>query len=227
MKNIDTERNIFLKFGDFLQRKGHADKEMDSRQIKKMEETNSIFLTFDFCPTKEVDRPVIDWLIKNKIKATFFINAKWISLNSDKDLSFMDNPLFTIGGHGFKHIDPLEQSDEQEEKDIDECLRFWKDNKKEIKWYRVPYGHPTDVAMQKFHKEGIRCASWSGPVLDKKAPHLEKNTSKKAIDYIENRLQKGEILIAHANGEGINTLEIIKILKKVVDSKGWSFDNLK
>lgn len=225
MKNINAERSTFLRFGDYIQRKGHMDKEMDNRQVKNLG-TDSIYLTFDFCPTKEIDLPVIEWLIDNKIKATFFINAEWMSLNSDKDMSFIDNPLFTIGGHGFKHIDPLEQSDEEQIKDINLALKFWKMNKKEIKWYRVPYGHPTDAALQKFHKEGIRCASWTGPVLDKKEEKAKKDTYDKAINYLSNFLKAGDIYVCHANGEGHRTVEILEHIKEIVDSKGLSFDKL-
>ena len=225
MKSIDTERSIFLKFGDYIQRKGHMDKEMDSRQIKNLK-TDSIYLTFDFCPSSEIDTKVINWLIDNKIKATFFICAEWMEMNEGKDMSFIDNHLFTIGGHGFKHTDPLEQSDEEQVKDINLALRFWQLNKKEIKWYRVPYGHPTDPALQLFHKLGIKCASWSGPVLDKKAPNLKDNTFKEATEYIKNYLKSGDLYIAHANGEGYRTVEILEFIKKTVESKGLSFDKL-
>ena len=226
MKSIDTERSIFLKFGDYIQRKGHMDKEMDKRQVKNIEGVDSIFLTFDFCPTSEIDTKVINWLIDNKIKATFFICAEWMKLNSGKDMSFIDNPLFTIGGHGFKHIDPLEQSDEEQIKDINLALEFWRINKKEIKWYRVPYGHPTDPALQLFHKLGIKCASWSGPVLDKKEPNLSTDTYDFSIDYLTKFLKAGDLYVGHANGEGQHTVEILKFIKKLAESKGLSFDKL-
>lgn len=225
MKSIDTERSIFLKFGDFIQRKGHMDKEMDSRQIKNLK-TNSIYLTFDFCPTSEIDTGVINWLIDNKIKATLFICAEWMSLNSGKDMSFIDNDLFTIGGHGFKHIDPLEQSDEEQVKDINLALEFWKRNKKEIRWYRVPYGHPTDPALQLFHKLGIRCASWSGPVLDKKDPSLDKDTYEFSKNYLSKNLKSGDLYVCHANGEGHKTVEILDYIKELTKDKGLSFDKL-
>lgn len=226
MKYINVNRKTFLKFGDFLQRKGHMDKEFDNRLIKNID-SNSIFLTFDFCPSKEIDQPIIDWLIENKIKATFFINADWMSINSEKDMSFIDNPLFTIGAHGFKHIDPLEESNEEQLKDINFCLKFWKSQRKEIKWYRVPYGHFTDFAIQELNKRGINCASWSGPVLDKKSATFEENVAEQSKNYIEKYLKSGDILVAHANGEGINTLKTLKLIKKLADKRGLSFDYLK
>ena len=227
MKNINASRSTFLKFGDYIQRKGHMDKEMDSRQIKNIDGSNSLYLTFDFCPSSEIDKPVIDWLIDNKIEATLFISREWMVMNEGKDMSFIDNPLFTIGGHGFNHIDPLEESDDEQLKDIDLALEFWKKNKKDIHWYRVPYGHPTDAALQKFHKLGIQCASWSGPVLDKKSSIVDTNTYETAKDFVNNYLRSGDLLVAHANGEGIKTLDIVKLLKDKADSLGLVFKSLK
>lgn len=225
MKNIDTERSIFLKFGDYLQRKGHMDKEMDNRQVKNLK-TDSIYLTFDFCPSIEVDTEVINWLIDNKIKATFFISVEWMKMNSRKAMAFLDNPLFTIGGHGFNHIDPLAQSDEEQIEDINLALGYWQKKKKDIRWYRVPYGHPTDPALQLFHKLGIRCASWTGPVLDKKELKAKKDTYDKAIDYLSNFLKPGDLYVCHANGEGHRTVEILEYIKDLTESKGLSFDKL-
>jgi len=225
MKSIDTERSIFLRFGDYIQRKGHMDKEMDSRQVKNLK-TNSIYLTFDFCPSSELDTDVINWLIDNKVKATFFICAKWMKMNSRKGLPLLDNSLFTIGGHGFHHIDPLEQSDEEQIEDIDLAIEYWKKRKKDIRWYRVPFGHPTDPALQLFHKLGIRCASWSGPVLDKKELKAKKDTYDKATEYLSNFLKAGDLYACHANGEGHRTVEILDYIKNLVDSKGLSFDKL-
>lgn len=226
MKNINVNNSIFLKYGEFIQRKGHMDKEMDFRLVKTLK-TDSFYLTFDFCPTSEIDRGVINWLIDNKIKATFFICAEWMSMNSGKDMSFIDNDLFTIGGHGFKHIDPLEQSDKEQLKDINLAIDFWKQNKKEIKWYRVPYGHFTDFGIQTLMSKGINCASWTGPVLDKKAKYIEDDVHKLSKKWISQYSKAGDIFVGHANGEGIKTLETLKELKHIAEDKQIKFDHLK
>lgn len=225
MKNLDIN-SAFLKFGDF-QRKGHNDKETDSRHIKNIESSpKSIFLTFDMCPSHQLDTDVINWLIDNKIEASFFMNVKWMDSNYDK-LSFINNPLFTIGGHGYNHIDTLKQSNEEQSADIHKA--FYKMNlrlKEPIKWYRVPFGHPTDTTFKVFRELGLKCASWSGPVFDKETAEVKKNNEKEYQSYIDLSLKGGDIVILHANGTGINTLEILKQLDSVVKERGYTFRKL-
>lgn len=226
MKNNLDIKNSFLKFGEF-QKIDNNTKEFDPRQIKSLDPSSqSIHLTFDMCPTKELELPIIEYLIKNKINATFFINVKWLENNSDKDLSFMKNPLFSIGGHGFNHIDPMKESDDEQNSDIDKCLEFWKDKGIEIKWYRVPHGHPTENVLNYFEDKGLKCASWKGPVFDKKSKYTHYNPNEVAKHYIDRSLKSGDILIMHANGEGDNTLDILKMLVKKTKDIGLGFSKL-
>jgi len=226
MKNNLDIKNRFLKFGEF-QKIDNNTKEFDPRQIKSFDSSSqSIHLTFDMCPTNVLESSIIEYLIKNKINATFFINVKWIENNSDKDLSFMKNPLFSIGGHGFNHIDPMKESNEEQINDIDKCLKFWKDREIEIKWYRVPHGHPTENVLTYFDSIGLKCASWKGPVFDKKSKYTHYDPNEVAEIYIKRSLKSGDILIMHANGEGDNTLDILKMLIKESTSKGLGFRKL-
>ena len=131
MKNINTSSK-FLKFGDF-QRKGHNDKEMDSRHIKRIEEKKVIYLTFDICPSSKLDDDIIDFLKKNQYEASFFVCVDWIEKNKESsDFSFLNDPLFTIGGHGYKHIDPLKQSNDEQLEDLNKALNYWIDYGKKM-----------------------------------------------------------------------------------------------
>lgn len=62
-----------------------------------------IALTFDACGGKEgsgYDEKLIDYLIKENIPATLFINARWITANKDIFAKLAANPLFEIENHG-------------------------------------------------------------------------------------------------------------------------------
>jgi peptidoglycan/xylan/chitin deacetylase (PgdA/CDA1 family) len=65
-----------------------------------------IALTFDACGGKGgngYDQKLIDFLIKENVPATLFINARWIDANLDTFKSLARNHLFEIENHGYLH----------------------------------------------------------------------------------------------------------------------------
>jgi peptidoglycan/xylan/chitin deacetylase (PgdA/CDA1 family) len=65
-----------------------------------------IALTFDACGSKhgmQHDTKITDFLIKEQIPATLFINYRWIGPNMAAFLDLSNNPLFEIGNHGYQH----------------------------------------------------------------------------------------------------------------------------
>ena len=198
----------FMKFGEF-QRRGHNDKEVDPRHIKRIEGS------------------VIDYLIDNRIEATLFVNVQWLLNNESKDLTFLQNPLFTIGGHGYDHIDPLRQSNEEQCSDILSAIDELESRLKiKIKWYRVPYGHPTEATFQLFKELGLKYASWAGPVFDKKADYVKDSSNVKAENFMNLSMRSGDIILMHANGEGEGTVKVLKDLSIKMKEMGYSYRRL-
>lgn len=65
-----------------------------------------IALTFDACGSakgKGVDSRLMDFLIREQIPATLFINGRWIDANPDLFRKLSNNPLFEIANHGIRH----------------------------------------------------------------------------------------------------------------------------
>ncbi len=63
-------------------------------------------LTLDACGSpkgKGFDATLINYLEKEKIPATLFVNARWIDANPDLFLRLAANPLFEIANHGMLH----------------------------------------------------------------------------------------------------------------------------
>ncbi len=75
--------------------------------VKTMLDTDEkvIALTFDANGTNGdgYDEDLINYLIKNKIPATLFINCRWIDKNSDIFKQLAKNPLFEIENHGLEY----------------------------------------------------------------------------------------------------------------------------
>ncbi len=64
-----------------------------------------VALTFDACgsPGDGYDSALIDYLTREKIPATLFINARWIDKYPSEFLALSRNPLFEIENHGMQH----------------------------------------------------------------------------------------------------------------------------
>ena len=63
-------------------------------------------LTLDACGSakgKGVDMALMEFLMREKIPATLFINARWIDANPELFHRLAANPLFEIANHGLRH----------------------------------------------------------------------------------------------------------------------------
>ena len=220
-------KGTFQSFKDYIKIKGHGDKELDPNQIQRIEtEDRVLYLTFDTCPTSEVDTEMVEWLIDNKIPATIFLNVEWFTKNRDKDLSFLKSKQFSIGGHGFKHIRPLRQTESEQEADIHKCINFIKiELDRDVKWYRSPYGKPNEDTINILTELGIQFASWAGHVFDKTDPDLP-NPNELSLNYAKRYTRPGDIWIFHINGEGINSLKTLKDIYEWAISNKYQFKKL-
>lgn len=67
---------------------------------------NVLALTFDACGGKGsagYDKELIDYLITNTIRATLFVNIRWLDANASVFHTLAKNPLFAIESHGLLH----------------------------------------------------------------------------------------------------------------------------
>lgn len=75
--------------------------------VTRIETTKRIIaLTFDACGGKNglgYDQKLIDYLIKEEVPATLFINGRWIDENKELFLLLSQNKLFEIENHGYTH----------------------------------------------------------------------------------------------------------------------------
>ena len=65
-----------------------------------------VALTFDLCPVQKgggYDQALIDYLIEQKIPATFFMSGKWITKHDRQVKALLQVPFFEVGTHGEVH----------------------------------------------------------------------------------------------------------------------------
>ena len=195
---------------------------------------NIIALTLDACGSEGdgYDAALVDYLVKNKIPATLFINARWIDKNPDIFKQLAGNPLFEIENHGFQHK-PCSVSGKsiygiQGTKNVGEVVDEIEKNGRKIqaltgrrpKYYRSGTAYYDEVGVKIAERLGCEVVGFS--VLGDRGATYSRTQVKNALLSAS----AGSIIICHMNhpeketAEGL--VEAIPVLKK----KGFKFVKL-
>jgi peptidoglycan/xylan/chitin deacetylase (PgdA/CDA1 family) len=76
------------------------------RSRLKATEEKVVALTLDACGSTSgmgVDTKLLEFLAREQVPATLFINARWIPANRETLARLVANPLFELANHGFRH----------------------------------------------------------------------------------------------------------------------------
>ena len=194
-----------------------------------------IALTLDACGSpkgKGVDRRLIDFLVREQVPATLFINARWIDANPELFLELSKNPLFEIANHGMWHkpasINGMAAYGISGTRDISELVEEIELNARKIgditgkrpRYYRSGTAYYDEYAVQIAHRLGHDVVGFT--VLGDAGATYSANQVAKAL--LTSR--PGDIILAHMNhpeaGTGPGIMTAVPILKK----RGFKFVRL-
>ena len=190
-----------------------------------------IALTFDACSGK-YDKELIDFLIKNKIKATLFISGRWIDKNADVLKKLAKNPLFEIENHGLTHR-PLSidcksaygiKGTCSKKEVVDEILKeeakIYRVTGIKTKYFRSGTAHYDTEAIKIANRLGYKVIGFTvngdfGATADVKTIYKQVTNAK-----------PGSIILAHMNHPEKNTFEGFKPALLYLKRKGFQFVKL-
>ncbi len=190
-----------------------------------------IALTFDACSGR-YDKELIDFLIKNKIKATLFISGRWIDKNADILKKLARNPLFEIENHGLTHR-PLSidcksaysiKGTCSKKEVIDEILKeeakIYRVAGIKTKYFRSGTAHYDTEAINIANRLGYKVIGFTvngdfGATADAKTIYKQVIGAK-----------PGSIILAHMNHPEKNTFEGFKPALLYLKKKGFHFVKL-
>jgi peptidoglycan/xylan/chitin deacetylase (PgdA/CDA1 family) len=194
-----------------------------------------VALTLDACGSpkgKGIDRQLIDFLAKEQIPATLFINARWIDANPELFRQLALNPLFEIANHGTWHkpasINGRSVYGINGTKDAEELVREIELNARKIesisnrrtRYYRSGTAYYDEIAVQISQQLGHEVIGFS--VLGDAGATLPADKVKAALLSSK----PGDIIIAHMNhpeaGTGPGIIAATPDLKK----RGFRFVKL-
>lgn len=194
-----------------------------------------IALTFDACGGIDgsgYDGKLIEYLIKGKIPATLFLNARWIDANPDTFEMLSRNSLFEIESHGYLHK-PLSINGRSAYKikgtnNLDEVINEVYLNEQKIqlltgrkpKYFRSGTAYYDDVSVDIVKELGMKPVGFS-IIGDGGATFTAEQIRKTSLTARE-----GSIIIYHMNHPKKETAEgVIKTIP-LLRAKGFKFVKL-
>lgn len=170
--------------------------------VWRIEESESVFLTFDDGPHPESTPEILKLLKEYKVKATFFILGEHVTLYPQL---FQDikNQGHTIGYHGMKHISGWQSNTQDYIINADS-------SKYRTSMFRPPYGHLKWAQYKSLLKQH-KIVMWDlmpGDFHDRISPQT-------CLTNIQKNIRPGSIIALHDSPKAIKTLR--SLLPKLFD----------
>ncbi|MDB5055383.1 MAG: polysaccharide deacetylase [Bacilli bacterium] len=202
--------------------------------VKRRLDTNDkvVALTFDACGgvgSDGYDKKLIDFLIKEKIHATLFINGRWITANPDIFLELAANPLFEIENHGTEHkplsvtgrsaygIKGTSSVEEVKNEVLLNAQKIEKLTGRKPKFFRSGTAYYDEIAIQVVEDLGEEAVNFD--VLGDAGATYTKDQIVKALKSVK----PGSIVISHMNHPEKHTAEGIEAAVPMLQKEGYSF----
>lgn len=171
-----------------------------------------VALTFDLCPVRNgagYDQALIDYLIEQKIPATFFMSGNWMKKHDRHVKTLLQVPFFEVGTHGDVHAHmPFHSAAEQEQEILGPVRLLKAKYNHEAALFRPPYGEFNDDTVNVVRALGLRFILWN-VVSGDPDPTL---TALQIENQLKRSARKGSVIVMHANGKGQHTHEVVQHL---------------
>lgn len=194
-----------------------------------------IALTFDACggpAGSGYDKKLIQFLEKENIPATLFVNQRWIRSNPDTFRYLAKHPLFEIENHGTEHR-PLSVNGKsiygvQGTQNIEEVIEEVRQNHEEIakltgkspKFFRAGTAYYDEIAVSIINDLGIKVAGFD--VIGDAGATYSASQVKKALL----QAKPGSIVILHFNQPSMGTAEGVAEAIPILKQQGYRFVKL-
>jgi peptidoglycan-N-acetylglucosamine deacetylase len=205
-----------------------------------------IALTFDLCEQPyEIagyQGDIVDYLRKERIKATFFAGGKWMLTHRDRTQQLMSDPLFELGNHTWEHrnlrllsgsalTDEVQRAEVAyerlyEELEARQCVRpddigtfAYERAQKGLSLFRFPFGACNIESLDAVGELGLLAIQWDVSSGD---PSFGQ-TAEKMTRYVLKEIRPGSIVLFHANGRGWHTGAALPRIVSSLRAEGYEF----
>jgi peptidoglycan/xylan/chitin deacetylase (PgdA/CDA1 family) len=213
------------------------------RRVALATDRKLIALTFDLCEQPgEIagyDGAIVDYLRRERVKATFFAGGKWLRSHEERARQLMADPLFEIANHAEAHrnlrrLDEARLTNEilgpqrayeaiRRRLSDTQCAKLAPDAMSRIAprltLFRFPYGACNDRSLQAVHDHGLRAIQWDLSTGDP----WPSQSARAIVRTLLAHARPGSIILAHANGRGWHTAAALPVAIPKLRSMGFEF----
>jgi len=213
------------------------------RSVRPADGRKVVALTFDLCERTRhrtgYDAAIVNYLRREKVKATFFAGGKWMHSHPDKTMQLMADPLFEVGNHAWTHgnLRVIKGQDMRDQvlwtqsqyellrEDLSglSCTKGLREEMdkipRSIEVFRFPYGTCSDEALSFLAEIGLPAIQWD-VVTGDPSPRCR---AEDIADEVRRNVKPGSIVIMHANGYGHGTSEALPLFVPELRERGYSF----
>lgn len=180
---------------------------------------NSVYLTFDDGPIREVTPWVLDLLQEYKAKATFFCIGENIARHPALFLRILQEG-HSIGNHTQHHLRSTKTNAKTYLENISQATEQAKRTAGvDFQYFRPPYGKLSTSKALKIIKKGYKIVMW-----DTLSADFDMNISEeKCLKNVVNNLQVGSIVVFHDSLKAEKNLRYaLPRTLEFIKQKGWN-----
>jgi peptidoglycan/xylan/chitin deacetylase (PgdA/CDA1 family) len=164
-----------------------------------------VALTFDDGPLRRTPR-ILRLLKEKKAPAAFFLPASRLNARNAR---LYDDPLFSVGLHGYRHPHYKNLSVSAVARELDRGLERFRHFGLQTEWFRPPYGMVTAALPRLISERNLRGVLWSLDSYD-----WRRYRGRKAIERIRRHLRPGSVILLHDQSLPIRDLaELIDTIR--------------
>lgn len=215
------------------------------RRVKLAPGKKLVALTFDLCeqPSEVAGYQggIVDFLRKNRIKATFFAGGKWMLSHRERTQQLMTDALFEVANHTWEHRNlrnlsgraltdeiksaQLAYEEVREELEARQCLAPGRRTlaaqqaPKRLAYLRFPFGACSPEALNEVAAMGLLPIQWDVSSGDPTASLTAAGITRNVLEGV----RPGSIVLFHANGRGWHTEAALPGIVASLKAKGYEF----
>jgi len=181
--------------------------------VYSVEDSAKIAITFDASWGAERTKGIVDILVSNNVRATFFLTGIWIDAYPD-ETKYIAEKGMEIGNHSQNHYSMSKMSADAIRNEIELVntkVAALTNGTPVV--FRAPFGDYSNTLVDAVESMDMRCIQWDVDSLDWKGL-----SAKVLIERVVGKTKGGSIILCHNNSE-----HILEALPTILETLGKQY----